>query len=571
MGAAAVAPERPAEVEGVPAGPLPLSGPAAVAAAVAALHAGGPGAALRVVSMRRLDPAPGAASVAPSSGGEGWQGGGSGSRPGPGDAAESGTAAGGAAAAAEQSAPNASAADGGETASSLPGGGPWPRARQRRLQQQADGRAVARRYLDPRPLNGGELSTLFVIVDLCGLGAGPAVGREDLESLLFEPASSPSSSPPGDASGGSTAQSLEGYVDTCSLGSARLSRSNSRVVGPYKLPCSYTAPSAGATDSDTARDADAAGGGGGNGAADGVIDPREAAAAAAAAGGALSWTAYGCSVRDVFGWADAAAAAAVADGVEPSRYSHLLLVLPPGMRSWAGPACSWTGLATVGPAVVRPDGLYGQGYAWISGDYARTLPSYLHELGHNLWLSHAGLGSCPDCDWSCTMGLCCRTRCFNGPHSWQLGWAAPAPGAVLSAASLAPGAVRRLALPAARLTRASLLVVYADWVAAAEVAAPPTLFVSYRPRQGPYDSDIPLAYSDGVLVHSYNGTSQIDAQPTRLHARLYAGDVWWDAPPDAVVAAAQLAGGAGGGGPVAAIAATAAAAAAAAHASTLTA
>lgn len=235
---------------------------------------------------------------------------------------------------------------------------------------------------------------------------------------------------------------LESYVSNCSVGAARINRSNSRVVGPYRLPCAYTAPpGGGAAFPSTAATPPPASGTGGRGSgagesptAGGVIPSGDAAAAAgAAAAGGASWSAARCSVADVFGWADAAVAAAAADGVNLSRYAHRLIVLPPNMREWAGPNCSWTGLATLGPvpaaavAVAINGGAAaarsaadapppqpppsppqaadaGVGYAWVSGSYARSLLSYLHELGHNLWLGHAGVGSCDDCDWSCAMG-----------------------------------------------------------------------------------------------------------------------------------------------------------------------
>eukprot|EP00882_Tetradesmus_deserticola_P011395 GHRQ01012056.1.p3 GENE.GHRQ01012056.1~~GHRQ01012056.1.p3 ORF type:complete len:131 (-),score=21.21 GHRQ01012056.1:3135-3527(-) len=55
----------------------------------------------------------------------------------------------------------------------------------------------------------------------------------------------------------------------------------------------------------------------------------------------------------------------------------------------------------------------------------------MHELGHNLYLNHAGSfqpvaggGSqfVAYKDDSGAMGHCCSTRCFNAPHSHQLGW-----------------------------------------------------------------------------------------------------------------------------------------------------
>lgn len=58
----------------------------------------------------------------------------------------------------------------------------------------------------------------------------------------------------------------------------------------------------------------------------------------------------------------------------------------------------------------------------------------MHELGHNLFLNHAGsfqpvrsggIQYIAYKDDSGAMGHCCSTRCFNAPHSFQLGWSKP--------------------------------------------------------------------------------------------------------------------------------------------------
>lgn len=52
---------------------------------------------------------------------------------------------------------------------------------------------------------------------------------------------------------------------------------------------------------------------------------------------------------------------------------------------------------------------------------------YMHELGHHFALGHAGQSQ-PDGsfveygDFSCAMGYCCSMRCYNTPHSYQIGW-----------------------------------------------------------------------------------------------------------------------------------------------------
>lgn len=64
-----------------------------------------------------------------------------------------------------------------------------------------------------------DMSALFIILDLCGKGGGPAVTETALSSLLFD---------------GLTP--LSDYVATCSYGKAKLDRTNSRIV-TIRLPC----------------------------------------------------------------------------------------------------------------------------------------------------------------------------------------------------------------------------------------------------------------------------------------------------------------------------------------------
>lgn len=64
----------------------------------------------------------------------------------------------------------------------------------------------------------------------------------------------------------------------------------------------------------------------------------------------------------------------------------------------------------------------------MSSAYTQYPQLYLHELGHNLGLAHAGLLVGTDAsqleygDLSDAMGFCCRTRTYNAPHVAGLGW-----------------------------------------------------------------------------------------------------------------------------------------------------
>jgi hypothetical protein len=76
-------------------------------------------------------------------------------------------------------------------------------------------------------------------------------------------------------------------------------------------------------------------------------------------------------------WANAAMAAATADGVSLAGYEHVVFAFP------ATPGCGWAGLAQ----------LPGR-YAWLQGTGAMSLRVFAHELGHNLGTHHASTLSC---------------------------------------------------------------------------------------------------------------------------------------------------------------------------------
>ena len=60
------------------------------------------------------------------------------------------------------------------------------------------------------------------------------------------------------------------------------------------------------------------------------------------------------------------------------------------MSEWGGADCTWTGFGQIGPTEVGPSGEYMYGAMWIAGEFWNSLPTWLHETGHNLYLGHAG-------------------------------------------------------------------------------------------------------------------------------------------------------------------------------------
>jgi hypothetical protein len=54
-----------------------------------------------------------------------------------------------------------------------------------------------------------------------------------------------------------------------------------------------------------------------------------------------------------------------------------------------------------------------------------SVDAFAHELGHNLFLDHAGEGVDEYADFTSAMGYCCSDRCYNSPQQYQLGWTKP--------------------------------------------------------------------------------------------------------------------------------------------------
>jgi hypothetical protein len=188
--------------------------------------------------------------------------------------------------------------------------------------------------------------------------------------------------------------------------------------------------------------------------------------------------------------------------VDLDAYPHKIYITP------SGGVCKWGGMGYVG--------CRGDCRAWISGDVWDRAATYAHELGHNLYLNHAGSrGDGGYGDFSATMGYCCDVRCFNPPHAWQMGWAtAVAPA--YSAATLPAGAWERRVLPAAITTSRNYLRLRPDWSSSAPGGGRQlNIYLSYRKRLG-YDGGLSVSrgFADKVAVYS---TRAGDPQPYTSH------------------------------------------------------
>ncbi|KAL4421234.1 hypothetical protein ABPG75_010525 [Micractinium tetrahymenae] len=128
----------------------------------------------------------------------------------------------------------------------------------------------------------------------------------------------------------------------------------------------------------------------------------------------VNWTFSKCDFDDFNGYAEAADEALRQRGVNLDAYKHRVYLLPPSQ-------CGFVGLGYIGC-----DGSFDC-RVWIGADVWATPAAIVHEIGHNLFLAHAGAvtsaGVFDDyADISGTMGYCCSDRCPNTPHAWQLGW-----------------------------------------------------------------------------------------------------------------------------------------------------
>lgn len=101
--------------------------------------------------------------------------------------------------------------------------------------------------------------------------------------------------------------------------------------------------------------------------------------------------------------------------IHPESYMYHMYIIPSGI------GCNgWAGLGQVGCSQLPCK-------SWIVSEYSKSVAVYMHELGHNLGLQHAGSAiSYNDVgDLTDVVGECCNIRCYNAIHSEQLGWSSP--------------------------------------------------------------------------------------------------------------------------------------------------
>ena len=191
-------------------------------------------------------------------------------------------------------------------------------------------------------------------------------------------------------------------------------------------------------------------------------------------------------------WAAKADAAAVAQGIDLSRYHHHMYVIPEAAGCW------WGGLGYVG---CPPDFTC---LAWVrafpsSGYPCSTSDLLAHELGHNVGMRHArtanadGTGTCEYCDTSDIMGNTLGIlRGINAPHRAQMGWLGA--GGIVDGAGGGVFTISALELASPSNPQAVTIV--------PPEGAP--YWLSYRAPIG-YDAQLSSSYLNALSVHRAQG------------------------------------------------------------------
>jgi hypothetical protein len=179
-------------------------------------------------------------------------------------------------------------------------------------------------------------------------------------------------------------------------------------------------------------------------------------------------------------WADAADAAARADGLDPDAFDRKIYVMP-------GNACSGVGFGSMSGAPTR---------AWV---FACGFPDvYAHELGHNLGMGHASIPGNEYGDVTDFMGTGFGTlRQVNGPHKDQMGWLAAAQIKTITVSGVYDIAPLELQ-QANALAPQTLKIVKAD--------TGEHYYLSYRRPIG-FDTAVFSTQTDRLAVHTFGAQS----------------------------------------------------------------
>eukprot|EP00928_Gymnodinium_smaydae_P043063 TRINITY_DN28938_c0_g2_i2.p1 TRINITY_DN28938_c0_g2~~TRINITY_DN28938_c0_g2_i2.p1 ORF type:complete len:646 (+),score=79.93 TRINITY_DN28938_c0_g2_i2:129-2066(+) len=215
-------------------------------------------------------------------------------------------------------------------------------------------------------------------------------------------------------------------------------------------------------------------------------------------------SANSCSNAEYYGWPRYAFNKY---GISKQDWQHWVVVFPSDIV-----ACKFVGMGNVGCSA-------SYCYSWIPVKYAHQVQDYVHELGHNLGLAHAGqFGGSEYADWSCSMGYCCSVRCYNAPHSWELGWMQPS--LELDSSTLSNGqTMDGVTLKSMSLHSDGAITITTDWAPVTQV------FWLQLKTAHSYDKYMKAAWRGNVQVKLWNkGNYEVSQHLVTLAT----GESWTD-------------------------------------------
>lgn len=245
-----------------------------------------------------------------------------------------------------------------------------------------------------------------------------------------------------------------------------------------------------------------------------IIGPIDVPCSGVRADGVTPWSSTSCSTNDRYGWAEwTEAYVRTSMGMDLSQYRH-------GIFLFNNPTCGFTGIANAGC------GSYCRVWA-VSGGPASvpTINAVFHEMGHNFFLHHAqGIDGSDYSDLTCAMGGCCAVRCFNAPHTAQIGWSRMMSGGNLTVSTLAEKTWKTVTVRSQSFTNQSqnfVVVSPKTW------GGSTTYYLGYKTATG-YDRWLSSAWLRKLSVYTWDGTSPTSMIQTRLRALLVARGTFTD-------------------------------------------